>query len=463
MKGISDVFHVDFQNLQCFFFKDQAYFYFGRDDTERWKEEGRKYLEKTYLTKLLIETKQLRTAFRTVINEIESINLQGASNKTLLDLFLKYFEIVVDIAGIYHASQPEALFFVDQELRKLLSGKYTKEEMEKHFVTLSSPYELDLVQREKVEWFKLLKEEPITDEKYLQHAKNFAAYFFNTYSFKEAIEYLRDKKNHTNESDLEAEIKEIRQYRKKTKNEREKLLKELPTKVTYLSRVLRKVSVDRFALKEGWQGAEFLALNLFSEIAKRIKIDIKDFFYSYGRKDIEKFLLSGKVLNEKEVKRRKEALFIKINNKNAMRLVGDKALIRIKRFLRSNMASGDSVKGMGAQQGVTTGRARILLVEDISSFATAAKCFKKGEVLVTTMTSPNIVSLMKNASGIVTNEGGICSHAAIVSRELGKPCVVGTGNATQVFKTGDYLLIDAGKGEVKKITKEEYETIKNLT
>jgi len=72
----------------------------------------------------------------------------------------------------------------------------------------------------------------------------------------------------------------------------------------------------------------------------------------------------------------------------------------------------------------------------------------KGEVLVTTMTNPDYVPFMKIASAIVTDKGGVTAHAAIVSRELGIPCIVGTENATKLMKTGVEYTVDANSGIV---------------
>ncbi len=93
-------------------------------------------------------------------------------------------------------------------------------------------------------------------------------------------------------------------------------------------------------------------------------------------------------------------------------------------------------KGSSVGSKIAVGIARIILnAKNIGSF-------KAGEVLVTDMTDPDWEPIMKIASAIVTNKGGRTSHAAIVSRELGIPCVVGTENATRVIKTGDALTVD---------------------
>jgi len=78
---------------------------------------------------------------------------------------------------------------------------------------------------------------------------------------------------------------------------------------------------------------------------------------------------------------------------------------------------------------------------------------KEGDVLVSTMTSPDFVPAMKKASAIITDEGGMTSHAAIVSRELGVPCVVGTKNATKVLKEGLVVTVDGENGVIYKGTK----------
>jgi len=67
------------------------------------------------------------------------------------------------------------------------------------------------------------------------------------------------------------------------------------------------------------------------------------------------------------------------------------------------------------------------------------------------MTRPEYVPLMKKALAIVTDEGGITSHAAIVSRELNVPCVIGTRNATRTIKSGDEIEIDLEKGVVRVV------------
>ncbi|MEM4195164.1 MAG: phosphoenolpyruvate synthase [Candidatus Anstonellales archaeon] len=100
------------------------------------------------------------------------------------------------------------------------------------------------------------------------------------------------------------------------------------------------------------------------------------------------------------------------------------------------------VKGLPASPGVGMGVAKIL--KDASEIGK----IESGDVLVAKMTTPDFVPAMKKASAIVTDEGGMTSHAAIVSRELGIPCIVGTGNATQVIQDGMEITVDGSGGIV---------------
>lgn len=100
------------------------------------------------------------------------------------------------------------------------------------------------------------------------------------------------------------------------------------------------------------------------------------------------------------------------------------------------------LSGLGASKGFATGPCRVVI--DMSDLDEV----KEGDILVTTMTTPDMVPAMRRAKGIITNEGGITSHAAIVSRELGIPAVVGTTKATQILKNNQIVTIDANKGKI---------------
>lgn len=100
---------------------------------------------------------------------------------------------------------------------------------------------------------------------------------------------------------------------------------------------------------------------------------------------------------------------------------------------------------MACLGGIIKGKAKVCL--DKSEIGKV----KRGDVLVAQFTTPDFVPAMEKAAAIVADQGGLSSHAAIVSRELGVPCVIATVNGTRVIRDNDLLEIDARKGIVKII------------
>src|SRR3989344_7828931 len=98
---------------------------------------------------------------------------------------------------------------------------------------------------------------------------------------------------------------------------------------------------------------------------------------------------------------------------------------------------GRKLKGVAGSKGKAVGIVRV--VEDGSGFSQ----FREGEILVTEETRPEFVPIMKKAKAVVTNTGGVLCHAAIISRELKIPCIVGVHGATKILKDGDKVEVDA--------------------
>jgi len=105
----------------------------------------------------------------------------------------------------------------------------------------------------------------------------------------------------------------------------------------------------------------------------------------------------------------------------------------------------NELKGLIASPGKVVGRVRVLdVIEKLDDF-------ENDEILVAVMTRPDFLSAMKKAKAIVTDEGGVTSHAAVLSREFNIPCVVGTKMATNYLRDGDFVEVDAFNGIVKKL------------
>ncbi len=143
--------------------------------------------------------------------------------------------------------------------------------------------------------------------------------------------------------------------------------------------------------------------------------------------------------------RRKHSLFI-INGEDYNILLEDE----VEKFLEENVLKNEvkgikKIKGQTANPGRVKGKIKLVFGPQHNNKV------DYGDVLVSTATSPQLLPAMKKASAFVTDLGGITSHAAIVSRELNKPCVVGTKNATQILEDGMEVEVDADKGIVRII------------
>lgn len=162
-------------------------------------------------------------------------------------------------------------------------------------------------------------------------------------------------------------------------------------------------------------------------------------------------LVKGKKLDEKELERRRKSYFIYSQEGIVKVLSGSDAQKAIDKFIDKNKYN--DIKGRIAYPGIVKGRAKVIKV-NIKNYDKMNKIvdeMKQGEILVAETTEPSIILACKKASAIVTNQGGMMSHAAIVARELKIPCIVGTNNATEMINDGDFVEVDADKGIVKII------------
>ncbi len=161
-------------------------------------------------------------------------------------------------------------------------------------------------------------------------------------------------------------------------------------------------------------------------------------------------LFYDKTPNLKKIKQRQKA-FISIYSRITP-YEGNEVELILKRFKEKIPATGQ-VTGQVANRGKISGRVKIIPV-DYSNFALISKeisKMEKGDILVAETTAPELIVACRKAGAIVTDMGGLMSHAAIVSRELGIPCIVGTKVATKILKEGDLVEVDANKGIVRRL------------
>ncbi|MDX9893278.1 MAG: PEP-utilizing enzyme [Patescibacteria group bacterium] len=158
------------------------------------------------------------------------------------------------------------------------------------------------------------------------------------------------------------------------------------------------------------------------------------------------YYLKGQDLSKAELAARQDFWVIEILNGKWKLFVGAQARKYYQSHIPQEKTIDNSVlRGTVASLGQARGKVKIVITQ-----ADQAK-MNRGDILVSPMTTPRLMSAVKKAGAIVTDEGGLTAHAAIVSREFNIPCIVGTKVATKILNDGDLVEVDAQQGIVRKI------------
>lgn len=158
-------------------------------------------------------------------------------------------------------------------------------------------------------------------------------------------------------------------------------------------------------------------------------------------------ILMGKSLPRNLEERWRHSIIVP-NKKSYNVLIGEDAEEFLKgKLVKDEIKDKENIKGQVAQSGKVVGPVKLIFGPQHNGK------IKEGDILVSTATSPQLLPAMQRAAAFITDVGGITSHAAIVARELKKPCIVGTKIATQVLKDGDLVEVDAEQGIVKILKK----------
>lgn len=248
-------------------------------------------------------------------------------------------------------------------------------------------------------------------------------------------------------------IEEIKKEDKTYKLAKQKLIKQLRLSKDSLQVV---ETLDCFSTIRDWSKGYYVRAlldyrPLLNEIASRLGIKLEDLQY-FNIDEVRIILKQGK-FNKKELNiRRRDGVGLLMANANKKIYTNQRGVNKLKNIgaVKEVFSKKDEVKefqGAIGYSGITKGKVKIILQsKDISRV-------KKGDILVTYMTTMEFTPVFRKISALVTDEGGISSHAAIISREFKIPCIVGSQVATRVLKDGDLVEVDANKGIIKKLGK----------
>jgi len=242
----------------------------------------------------------------------------------------------------------------------------------------------------------------------------------------------------------ETRLKKSKEILKKISNKKITILANALAEGTYLNE-FRKNVISRVSL--GYR-------KIFQKIIEKTGgNNWRDGFYLTPEEMGE--IVKGKKFDLDKIKQERKEIGMYIDNEGNLKFIEKDKLQRLELFLLDlhgkkkdeTPLQVSEFKGFSANKGKVTGIVKVIL---------SSKDFHKinrNDILVTTMTSVDFVPIMEKAAAFVTNEGGITSHAAIVSREMNKPAIIGTKIATQVLHDGDLVEVDADHGVVKIIKK----------
>ncbi len=272
-----------------------------------------------------------------------------------------------------------------------------------------------------------------------------AKYGFLTYYYRgpamskeELLAMVKEKM----QDNAEKLIAEKKSYPQEIETEQHRLIKahKVPHATIRMLNEVKRMTYLKAYRKELLVQSQYKARVLLDEIAKRLRTSY-DIIRNMLPQEIEKHLL-GKPLQEATYKGR----FVEVtmrNEEDRVTIEDDAHVIAaIKKSINKKEQFSGILKGQCAYPGAAKGMVKVIdRKEEMPKF-------NKGDILVSHTTTPDLMPVIEKAAAIVTDVGGLTCHAAIVSREMKKPCVLGTKIATKVLRDGDLVEVDASKGLV---------------
>jgi len=244
--------------------------------------------------------------------------------------------------------------------------------------------------------------------------------------------------------DASEKLADLREHKEKIRKKCEKLLRELKADEEIFTFVMIAKELVYFrTYRTDYLNKSFFNIkNLLETIAKKRGLSYNDMMHLR----IDEIINNSKVPRSEISRRMKEYMLITLEQG---KLIFSSDPGEIEKVLRDHCeelsSDAEEIKGTAAYKGLVKGRAKI-----VANKKEMAKV-ERGDILIAPMTTPDMLPAMERAAGFVTDEGGITCHAAIVARELKKPCVIGTKVATKTFSDGELIEVDADNGKVRSI------------
>lgn len=342
---------------------------------------------------------------------------------------------------------------VRERLEKFFKEKnitLRQSEFENYFAVMSNFTEMSFVQRAEMSLMKIALAEGGEKKKLIdQHEKDYYWQFYDYFGPLLDAEKISEELKpfeKLGRKELEARIKEAEEKQIKAiellKNTMKKY--ELPKDLETILRVFREGGFLYSDVKKEMTSRANVGFGVALKfLADKFDIEELDIHYASPEEIVD--LLSGKGIDRAILKRRFESCVVVCQDeKIAYEFLRQKEQEAIRDEIGKVMRQEKrSLKGMAACSGKHTGTVKII------KNASQINRIEEGDIMVATMTTVNYVPAMRKAGAILTDLGGITCHAAIVSRELNKPCIIALKEATKILKDGDLVEVNANHGIVR--------------
>ncbi|MFC1769083.1 PEP-utilizing enzyme [Nanoarchaeota archaeon] len=343
---------------------------------------------------------------------------------------------------------------IAEEIKKLCDDSDIKGELRctDVFSKLTAPNHLSFINEAEIALLKVaneIKQDPSKKDQLLSnHQKQ---YFWTSNNYVDdnilSVEHFGKEVENILSLDLDIDdyIKKIEGTPSRNKKEKEELMKRLnvPSELKFLIEVSEDFTYWQDERKKSTFWTTHYFSLILSEISKRKNIPLDLIKYMSPREVSEIF---SKEIDKKALEERRKNCVFYWDKEGHDCVHGNEAdEVKEKILGKHDLSDVDDFRGLTACMGKAVGNVKILRsVKEINKF-------EKGDILVSVMTRPDYIPAMKKAAAIVTDEGGVTCHAAIVSRELGIPCIIGTKIATKVLKDNMKVEVNANHSWVRII------------
>lgn len=430
--------------------------YYEEGEMKKAAEAGLKdFSDVEYRKRYFSEIKNLLKSESELYQKIEETNLSKISNEELKHILQKSVDVVVKNFGYYLACQPQCVSLIEKSIQQKLSQVVPENKVVDAFTLLSTPTTFTKIKREERDWLTLViksKKEALSENKELIF-KHYKEYFLlNAADGHEpwTLDYFTSKFISDYKLplvELEEKLLEIENSSEKIENEKKKFIDEHNIKSDIIDdcNLLAEIGHWRLEMRFVWMPGYYYDKHILNEVAKRFSCDQTLIRFATIKEIMT--LFEGALLDKTKLEKRNKAFLFAIENEKTFVLSGSEAQEKLLEYVPPvDNSEVKEFKGNIAMKGKVKAKALVFRWGD--NMQDKLSSVNGDFVLVAGQTRPQLMPLITKSIGIVTDEGGITSHAAIVSRELGIPCVIGTKIATQVIKDGDLIEVDANTGIV---------------